>query len=201
MKSQVSQAASAVAFVLLSWAAVDSAQAAGAADPGVRPLGATDTFGNPVAGLTTDQTTLFFAGQASFKQPEQVTDGLGPRFNLDSCVGCHAFPTHGGSSPAVNPQVALATAFGANNTVPTFLSTNGPIREVRFKFTSTGQRDGGVHSLFVVSGRVDSSGSAAGCTAVQENFNAQYRAGNVSLRIPTPTYGAGLIVVEARGAI
>jgi CxxC motif-containing protein (DUF1111 family) len=28
---------------------------------------------------------------------------------------------------------------------------------------------------------------------VQENFNAQYAAGNVSLRIPTPTYGAGLL--------
>jgi CxxC motif-containing protein (DUF1111 family) len=120
-------------------------------------------------------------------------DGLGPRFNLDSCVGCHAFPTHGGSSPAVNPQVALATAFGANNTVPTFITANGPIREARFKFTSNGTRDGGVHSLFVVSGRVDPTGSAAGCTAVQENFNAQFQRGNVSLRIPTPTYGLGLI--------
>ncbi|HEY0340500.1 MAG TPA: di-heme oxidoredictase family protein, partial [Steroidobacteraceae bacterium] len=87
----------------------------------------------------------------------------------------------------------LATAFGANNTVPTFLSANGPIREARFKFTSNGTRDGGVHSLFVISGRVDSSGSAAGCTAVQENFNAQYRASNVALRIPTPTYGLGLV--------
>jgi CxxC motif-containing protein (DUF1111 family) len=146
-----------------------------------------------VPGLTTDQTTLFFQGQASFKQLEQVTDGLGPRFNLDSCVGCHAFPTHGGSSPAVNPQAAIATAFGANNTLPTFITANGPIREARFKFTSNGVRDGGVHSLFVVSGRVDASGSAAGCTAVQENFNAQFQRGNVSMRIPTPTYGAGLI--------
>jgi CxxC motif-containing protein (DUF1111 family) len=161
--------------------------------PASGPPAATDTFGNPVTGLTTDQTTLFFNGQATFKELEQVADGLGPRFNLDSCVGCHAFPTHGGSAPAVNPQVALATAFGANNVVPTFLSTNGPIREARFKFTSNGVRDGGVHSLFVVSGRVDASGSAAGCTAVQENFNAQFAAGNVSLRIPTPTYGLGLM--------
>ena len=194
MKSQVSTAAVSVAFILLGWAVGSApAMAAAAADPGVRPASSTDTFGNPVPGLTTDQTTLFFAGQASFKEQEQVTDGLGPRFNLDSCVGCHAFPTHGGSAPAVNPQVALATAFGANNVVPTFLSTNGPIREARFKFTANGVRDGGVHSLFVVSGRVDSSGSAAGCTAVQENFDAQYAKGNVSLRIPTPTYGAGLL--------
>ena len=193
MNSHVSKTASAVVMSLLSWATVSAAANAAAADPGLRPASTTDTFGNPVPGLTTDQTTLFFNGQASFKELEQVTDGLGPRFNLDSCVGCHAFPTHGGSAPAVNPQVALATAFGANNTVPTFLSTNGPIREARFKFTANGTRDGGVHSLFVISGRVDASGSAAGCTAVQENFNAQFQRGNVSLRIPTPTYGLGLV--------
>jgi len=50
-----------------------------------------------------------------------------------------------------------------------------------------------VHSLFVISGRVDSSGSAAACTAVQEDFTTQFRRGNVSLRIPTPTYGLGLV--------
>jgi CxxC motif-containing protein (DUF1111 family) len=193
MNSHVSKTATAVVMSLLSWAALSAAANAAATDPGLRPASTTDTFGNPVAGLTTDQTTLFFNGQASFKELEQVTDGLGPRFNLDSCVGCHAFPTHGGSAPAVNPQVALATAFGANNTVPTFLSTSGPIREARFKFTANGTRDGGVHSLFVISGRVDASGSAAGCTAVQENFNAQFQKGNVSLRIPTPTYGLGLV--------
>ena len=193
MKLHMSTTASSVALILLGWAAGSATASAAAADPGLRAASSTDTFGNPVAGLTTDQTTLFFNGQATFKEQELVANGLGPRFNLDSCVGCHAFPTHGGSAPAVNPQVALATAFGANNVVPTFLSTNGPIREARFKFTSNGVRDGGVHSLFVVSGRVDSSGSAAGCTAVQENFNAQFAAGNVSLRIPTPTYGLGLM--------
>jgi CxxC motif-containing protein (DUF1111 family) len=193
MNSHVSKTATAVVMSLLSWATLSAAANAAATDPGLRPASTTDTFGNPVTGLTTDQTTLFFNGQASFKELEQVTDGLGPRFNLDSCVGCHAFPTHGGSAPAVNPQVALATAFGANNTVPTFLSTDGSIREARFKFTANGTRDGGVHSLFVISGRVDASGSAAGCTAVQENFNAQFQAGNVSLRIPTPTYGLGLV--------
>jgi CxxC motif-containing protein (DUF1111 family) len=193
MKSHVLTTATSVALILLGWTAGSATALAAAADPGVRATSSTDTFGNPIPGLTADQTTMFFNGQATFKELETVSSGLGPRFNLDSCVGCHAFPTHGGSAPAVNPQVALATAFGANNVVPTFLSANGPIREARFKFTSNGTRDGGVHSLFVVSGRVDSTGSAAACTAVQENFNAQYAAGNVSLRIPTPTYGLGLM--------
>ena len=70
---------------------------------------------------------------------------------------------------------------------------NGPIREARFQYLANGQRDGGVHSLFVISGRVDASGSAARCTAVQEDFATQSRRGNVSLRIPTPTYGLGLV--------
>jgi CxxC motif-containing protein (DUF1111 family) len=179
-------------LTVVGWSA-GASPASAAADPGVRPTSNTDTFGNPIAGLTPDQTTLFMNGQETFKEVEQVADGLGPRFNLDSCVGCHSFPTHGGSSPAVNPQVAIATAFGANNVAPAFITTNGPIREARFKFTANGTRDGGVHSLFVISGRVDPSGSAAGCTAVQENFNAQYQNGNVSLRIPTPTYGSGLL--------
>jgi CxxC motif-containing protein (DUF1111 family) len=193
MKSHGTSLAAAVFMTIVSWAAGAGTAQAAAVDPGVRPASATDTFGNPLPGLTPDQTTLFFNGQENFKELEQVADGLGPRFNLDSCVGCHAFPTHGGSAPAVNPQVALATAFGANNVVPTFITANGPIREARFKFTANGTRDGGVHSLFVISGRVDATGSAAGCTAVQENFNAQFARGNVSLRIPTPTYGAGLI--------
>jgi CxxC motif-containing protein (DUF1111 family) len=194
MNSHVSKTATAVVMSLLSWATLSAAaDAATAADPGLRAATTTDTFGNPIPGLSADQTTLFFNGQATFKEVETNATGLGPRFNLDSCVGCHAFPTHGGSSPAVNPQVALATAFGANNTVPTFLSTNGPIREARFKFTANGTRDGGVHSLFVINGRVDGTVSASGCTAVQENFNSQFQKGNVSLRIPTPTYGLGLM--------
>jgi CxxC motif-containing protein (DUF1111 family) len=193
MKLHVSTAASAVFLTLLSWSAGSALANAAAADPGVRPLGAADTFGNPVPGLTPDQGTLFLIGQTNFKEVEQLADGLGPRFNLDSCVGCHSFPTHGGSAPAVNPQATVATAFGAKNTLPTFITANGPIREARFKFTANGTRDGGVHSLFVISGRVDATANAAGCTAAQENFNAQFQKGNVSLRIPTPTYGLGLV--------
>jgi CxxC motif-containing protein (DUF1111 family) len=193
MKSHGAALAAAVCMTIVSWAAGAELASAAAKDPGVRPTSDTDTFGNALPGLTPDQTTLFVKGQEDFEELEALGDGLGPRFNLDSCVGCHKFPTHGGSSPPVNPQVALATALGAKNTVPTFITANGPIREARFKFTNNGTRDGGVHSLFVISGRVDDSADATGCTAVQENFNAQFARGNVSLRIPTPTYGAGLI--------
>ena len=45
----------------------------------------------------------------------QTEPGLGPRFNLDSCGGCHSQPAIGGTSPAVNPQVAVANKNGASN--------------------------------------------------------------------------------------
>ncbi|MDB6104751.1 MAG: hypothetical protein JWO52_4750 [Gammaproteobacteria bacterium] len=190
MKLGLTTASHAVLSIMAGWAITVSAASAAPTDPGVR---AGVSVGDPLPGLTADQTTLFFLGQVNFAEKEQLGDGLGPRFNLDSCVGCHIHPTHGGSSPPVNPQVTVATAFGAKNTLPTFITANGPIREARFKFLPNGQRDGGVHSLFVTSGRVDAQGSAVNCTAVQEDFNGQFARGNVSTRIPTPIYGDGLL--------
>jgi CxxC motif-containing protein (DUF1111 family) len=174
---------------MAGWAIAVSAASA-ATDPGVR---AGVSTGDPVPGLTADQKTLFFLGQDNFAEKEDLGQGLGPRFNLDSCVGCHISPTHGGSSPPVNPQATVATEFGAKNILPTFITANGPIREARFKFLPNGQRDGGVHSLFVISGRVDGAGDASKCTAIQEDFNTQFAHGNVSTRIPTPVFGTGFM--------
>jgi len=47
--------------------------------------------------------------------------------------------------------------------------------------------------LFVITGRADSTGSASGCNAVQENFASQQAANNVIFRIPTPVFGLGLL--------
>src|SRR5207247_9833308 len=98
-------------------------------DPGVRggPAGA----GNSFTTLTTAQKTFFAAGRDAFVEVEGIGDGLGPRFNLDSCVGCHAQPAIGGSSPAVNPQVGMATARGARNVVPAFRQEKGAVRQAR----------------------------------------------------------------------
>jgi CxxC motif-containing protein (DUF1111 family) len=162
-----------------------------ARDPGVRsgPAGA----GGMLPGLTTNQQAFFATGQDQFEEVEPLAAGLGPRFNLDSCAGCHAQPATGGTSPAVNPQVAGATGFGTRNIVPSFITLNGPVREARFKFTPAGTRDGGVHNLFVISGRNDGTADAGGCTIHQENFEAQLATDNVIFRIPTPVFGVGLI--------
>jgi CxxC motif-containing protein (DUF1111 family) len=166
-----------------------------ASDPGVRggPAGA----GDHLAGLTDSQHEFFEQSQIEFEQIEDTEEGLGPRFNLDSCVGCHSQPASGGSSPFENPQAAVATALGATNTLPSFITVDGPVREARFKTDANGSADGLVHSLFVVSGRED----APGCDAVQEDFEAQVSANNIIFRIPTPLFGAGLMEIIPDAAI
>ena len=182
--------------------ALGASQAPGqfiARDPGVR--GGAAGAGGILAGLSPAQNAVFEAGLEDFAEEDGIGSGLGPRFNLDSCAGCHTQPAVGGTSPAVNPQVAVATAFGARNTVPSFLRLNGPVREARFKYKPDGSRDGGVHALFVISGRVDASGDATGCTIKQDDFEGNFTRNNVSFRIPTPTFGAGLIEAIPDSAI
>jgi len=163
-----------------------------ATDPGPRSGAAA---GGPIAGLTSAELSAFTAAVAVFAEVSSVTgtlsegSGLGPTFNMDSCAGCHAFPAVGGSSPANNPQVVVANKAGARNSIPSFLSSTGPVREVRFVRNPDGSADGGVHGLFTIAGRSD----APGCNLGQPDFEKQASAGNAIFRIPTPTFGAGLI--------
>ena len=182
----------ALCFSLSSLAGVSRAEGQSqASDPGLR-RGASGA-GAPLPGLTVSQLAAFQAGQAEFQQADGLGDGLGPRFNLDSCGGCHAQPALGGSSPAKNPQVVVATAFGGRNLIPFFVTGDGPVREARFKYRLDGTRDGGVHNLFVISDRVDGNGDARGCGIGQEDFSNQAHNNNLIFRIPTPTFGLGLV--------
>src|SRR5207302_11243842 len=109
----------------------------------------------------------------------------------DSCGGCHVQPAAGGSSPASNnPQVARASTMAPGNTVPTFLLKDGPIREARFVRNADGTPDGGVHDIFTISGRND---KPMGCSIQQPDYDQQLAHNNVIFRIPTPTFGGGLI--------
>ena len=158
-----------------------------ARDPGLRgdPAGA----GGPIAGLTDYQRQLFELGLEDFSEAEDVADGVGPRMNLDGCGGCHALPATGGTSPAVNPQVAFATKDGGTDRVPAFITPNGPIREARLVRHPDGSPDGGVAALFTITGRE----GASGCNIKQPDFETELRRRNVIFRIPTPLFGAGLI--------
>jgi CxxC motif-containing protein (DUF1111 family) len=169
----------------------------GAQDPG--PRTGTPGVGQPIPGLDGTLTSYFQDGQSRFQEVEAVTgseqSGLGPTFNSNSCVSCHAQPSVGGTAPAVNPQVQVATANGATNSIPSFITLNGPVREARFKFVVgpngrlTDTPDGGVHGLFTIQGRSD----APGCQMPQQNFEQMVQMGNISFRIPTPTFGLGLV--------
>ena len=159
----------------------------GGTDPGVR--GGDPGAGGPLQGLNDAELSFFAGSKDVFMEVDAVPNGLGPRFNLDSCSGCHSQPAVGGSSPPTNPQVALATAAGAKNTLPSFITATGPAREARFVRNPDGSPDGSVHALFTITGRSD----APGCNITQPNFAAAVANNNVIFRIPTPLFGLGLV--------
>ena len=171
-------------------------------DPGVqsgnRGTGATIITQDPNGFLP-----FFTDGQTRFQAVESVSgnpagnNGLGPRFNSNSCSSCHAQPAVGGSGAAVNPQASFTSNGTApKDTTPYFITANGPTREARFPFffNSNGtpnynSPNGGVEDLFTVSGRSD----AGTCSLSQPSFNTAAAYNNIIFRIPTPTFGAGLI--------
>lgn len=180
-----------------------------AKDPGVR-AGSVGS-GTALPGLTAPDMQFFQDGLARFVEADSVTGtepgapdgGLGPAFNSNSCSSCHAQPAIGGSSPSAsqypnigpNPQILAANEYGATNSIPYFITSDGPVREARFPFmvnangTLSSNPDGGVHDLFTIAGRQD----ARGCTMAQPNYEAMQQLNNIIFRIPTPLFGSGLI--------
>jgi len=183
-------------------------------DPGVRggaingQTGATATNPLPLASVTANTPTgvleFFDDGLDRFQEIDNVSGGtagtgLGPRFNFNQCSGCHSQPTIGGSSPASNLEAGVISAgivSGSTNTIPSFITANGPTREARFPFffnangtANTSAPNGGVEDLYTVSGRAD----AGSCSLQQPSFALAQLANNLIFRIPTPVFGAGLV--------
>jgi mono/diheme cytochrome c family protein len=186
------------------------ATAAAQTDPGPRP-GASGA-GGPLPGLSAADVAFFNAARDIFTEVDSVKGGvsgepgvgLGPTFNGNSCAACHAQPAVGGSSPhptlgqvmTPNPQVGFASLDrlpGQNQTVPSFITSTGPVREARFIKNPDGTSDGSVHDLYTIAGRVDAHDSTHTCGLAQTDFATQLANHNVIFRIPTPTFGAGLI--------
>ena len=208
--NRIVQSIIAAGIISLIAASAQAWPTAQASDPGVRQTN--NGPPQPMPGLGPDEMDFFLDGLARFTFTELVSggnsakgtgNGLGPRFNSDQCSSCHLFPTIGGSSPPRNPLIAVASAGGATNEVPWFEAPNGPVREARF-VQSNGVKDGGVHNLFVVTGRTD----AGACNLTQPNFlpagnplTGQGGNRNIVFRIPTPTFGDGLIEAIPDSAI
>lgn len=179
-----------------------TASSSGAQDPGAqtasRGTGATLIKAN-------DDPNGFLAfftdGQTRFQAVETVSGsanvGLGPRFNSNQCSSCHAQPAVGGSGAAANPQFKFVSdGVAPHDTIPSFITADGPTREARFPFflnaNGTADRsspDGGVAEIFTVSGRSD----AGSCNVAQPDFAAAIAANDIIYRIPTPMFGDGLI--------
>ena len=175
-------------------------------DPGVR--GGAAGAGTPLASVSANANDLAFfnAGLGQFNESQTVTGdnvGLGPRFNLDSCGGCHAQPAAGGTGPAVNPQftiISRGVASSATNTRPSFITQNGPVREARFPFffnangtANTNSPNGGVETIFTIAGRADLAAGKTCSGLTQPGFAAAAAANNLIFRIPTPVFGSGLM--------
>jgi CxxC motif-containing protein (DUF1111 family) len=182
-------------------------------DPGVRSglingqPGATQTNPLPLQSVSENNPAgslaFFENGLARFQEVEAVASGanvgLGPRFNLNQCSGCHAQPAVGGTGAASNPQFQVITngiVSGSSNTIPSFITANGPTREARFPFflnesgsPNTSAPNGGVEDLFTVSGL----SGAGSCSLQQPNFADALENNDIIFRIPTPVFGAGLI--------
>lgn len=172
-----------------------------AKDPGPRPGPA--GAGGFYPTLNATEQAAFANGISQLIEDEPVPDvpqgngGLGPGFNSTSCGSCHSQPATLGSSPGpsspqvpqTNPQIAAAAEMGATNTIPSFITANGPVREARFIQHPDGSPDGGVHNLFSIAGRTD----APGCDLAQPDFPSELAAHNVIFRIPTPLFGLGLV--------
>ncbi|MGB9032037.1 MAG: di-heme oxidoredictase family protein [Acidobacteriaceae bacterium] len=209
MRTQ-SQWATKTLAVVAAFALVSSptlfAQTKGPVDPGVRS-GAPGA-GAPLSRLTSDEAAFFQDGSGRFGEVEVVAgganNGLGPRFNSNQCLSCHSQPAPGGTSPAHNPLLAVATLSGGKNAVPWFIAARGPIREARFRKSPDGTNDGEVHDLFVITGRTD----APNCNIAQPDFTpagnpltGQHGNPNIIFRIPTPLFGLGLVEAIPDSAI
>ena len=204
-------------------------------DPGPR-TGTETGWGQPISGLSPAELASFKQGIARFAdvvsvngtEPGAAGKGLGPRFNLNSCGGCHAQPSVGGTSPRVNPQIAVAKEYGAENSIPAFIKADGPVRVVRFSRgpggpppglgPGPGGRGPGGRGA---PGRGPAGGpppgppdggvhdlfviagrkDAAGCSISQPDFAAEIARNNAFFRIPTPLYGAGLIEAISEASI
>src|SRR5437879_113130 len=113
-------------------------------DPGVqsgsRGTGAalSSVLANDKAGIL----TFFNDGQARFQEVDTVSgNGLGPRFNSNSCSSCHAQPAVGGSGASTNPEFAFAgSSVAPRDSTPSFVTATGPMKRGSRSFSTPTER-------------------------------------------------------------
>ena len=160
-----------------------------AKDPGVRggPAGAGDA-----PGLERRGTGVLRRRPADFEEVEGVATGLGPADEPRQLRRLPRPARVGGTSPAVNPQVAFArrTAAPIGSRVPSLhhAATAGPRSPVQVQ---SGRHPGRGRAQHRHDHGADGSRPAASGPA--KTSPRQFANRNVIFRIPTPLFGAGLI--------
>ena len=200
---KITKLASVLTMAVLFFAGTALAQT----DPGVQSgnRGTGAALSSVLSNSPSGTLSFFTDGQARFQAVETVSNsanvGLGPRFNSNSCSSCHAQPTIGGTGAATNPQFQFTSnGVAPGNTMPSFITATGPTLEARFPFffntngtVNTNSPNGGVETLFTVTGRSDAGACNSATALPQPSFATAVAENNVIFRIPTPTFGAGLI--------
>ena len=108
---------------------------------------------------------------------------------------CHAQPTLGGSSPGAYSwqirnrirRLHWATLDGAHNSVPSFITANGPVRSVLLR-NSNGSADGGVHGLYTITGLIYAQAAILRSRTLRRRSRI-----DIIFRIPTRMFGMGLV--------
>jgi CxxC motif-containing protein (DUF1111 family) len=178
-------------------------------DPGVQSgnRGTGAALSSVLANSPSGILAFFTDGQARFQTVESVSgnpagnNGLGPRFNANQCSICHAQPATGGTGSATNPQFQFTSnGVAPGNTMPSFITANGPTLEARFPFffnsngsVNTSSPNGGVETIFTVTGRSDAGACTSATALPQPSFSTAVSENDIIFRIPTPVFGAGLI--------
>jgi len=68
--------------------------------------------GDPLPGLGAEELALFEVGRTAFNRQFTPEDGLGPRFNENSCEACHTEPMAGGTGETIVTKATRHDAAG-----------------------------------------------------------------------------------------
>jgi CxxC motif-containing protein (DUF1111 family) len=85
--------------------------------PGGNPV---PDFGQPLAGLGSEELERFDEGLDEFSEVETAEEGLGPIFNDVSCATCHLTPAVGGGSEVLETRFGRLGSDGLFDAMPEF---------------------------------------------------------------------------------
>ena len=132
---------------------------------------AVTVIGDPLPGTNAE---AFAEAKANFIQEEDISDGLGPVFNENSCAKCHGIPTVGGSGNQIERRYGSIT--------------NG----VFFAYDRAPENEGGTLRQLFSNGTFVNPDNNKTCNVPVEHEPADANVHNVGRRA-LPLFGLGLV--------